>query len=689
MGQPSETTQHATPGSSLDQSSELGADTLSLLFPPTRPDPAPSATPTPMPASIPASIPAPRVTRQLDGDAPLDESAGRPAPQRARTTHPLSALEIETQRLERPRPAIETETQRLSRPRQTLGGAPEQRAPASPVTEAPTQRLPPGDHVADAETLRLPPGSGLTEAETLRLAPATPLLEGGAETGWSARLGGPDYTLPLPITPETLGAPYSPRWSAEDVAALEDALDKEASAALAALSDMMAPEYPDLGEAPSLVAVRGARPTPPLADDEPPDETQLVVRALRQDISARESVVRRAVAALTQPSLIIMALFAVIEMATLPLWGARVAPDEITSLAAGLRAAQGFDLSQGAQALAHVMGTLIWLGVAGAGYQLGGLVGARAVAIVCVAIAGLATAAAAKNLFGAIAGLFTAIVFALTGPVIYLAHLAVPDQLALVGMAVSLWAITQAAASRRDGWLLVAVCAFSVGVIAWSPALLGLIPLIGVALALRGRPSLTTLYVVALVVAAIVMSRVFPAPTSALAIIPHRSRAGLSLSLSVSALSLETLYDGFVVWALAVAGWGVARRWKGELAAALVVGMLVWPAYVALAGDGANIERRLAFGFVFGLPLAGAAFAALQSASARSDALRWARVAVLLLAIAATGVAQAWAYHGWSGLIAPHAIHVVVGKADVGAPAAPLAGYAAPHREGAVFTSRR
>lgn len=639
-------------------------------------------------------MPAPRATRELDAGASRDddEGADQASVRRARPTHPLSALDIETQRLRpaqpaletetqrlaRPRPAVEAETQRLSHPRQTESVESEQRPPASPATETQAERTPPGDHVADAETLRLPPRGGVADAETLRLAPATPLLESGAEWDWP---GGVEYTLPLPITPETLGAPYAPGWSADDAAALEDALDREASAALAALSGMMAAEYPDLGEPPSIAAAPPARVTPLLADapepeTEPLDETQSVVQALRQDISARESPGRRALMALTQPTVIIMALFAMIEMATLPLWSARVAPDEIPTIEAGMRVVQGFSLAQGAQALAQVMGTLLWLGVASVGYQIGGLVGARVVAIVCVAGAGLATAAAAKNLFGQMAGLFTAIAFALSGPVIYLAHLAVPDQLALVGVAVSFWAITQASASRRNWWLFVAVCAFSVGVIAWSPALLGLLSLIGVALALRGRPSFTSLYITGMVVVAIVVSRVFPAHESALALIFARSRAGPSLSLSVSAASIETLYDGAVMWALAIAGWVVARRWKGGLAAALVAGMLVWPVYVALAGGGADIERRLAFGFVFGLPLVGAAFVALQNANARSDALRWARVAVLLLVIGCTSAAQAWAFNGWSGVSAPHGIHIVVGKANVGAP--PLAAPNAP-----------
>ena len=402
--------------------------------------------------------------------------------------------------------------------------------------------------------------------------------------------------------------------------------------------------------------------------DDTGDETLAVVRALRVEMGTRTPLRRRALALIARPTVAIMALFTLAQVALLAFfWRARPLPDELTAIAQGGRVAQGDGLAATFNAMGHFAGGLLWPAITSAGYLAGGLIGVRVIAIACTAFAGLATASAAKNLFGSLAGVFTALVFAISGPVIYFAHLAVPDQLALVGVAVGFWAITKTSAARQREWLIVAGCAFAVAALAQFSALLCLIPLIGVALALRGRPSSTAIFITTLIVAVIVVSRALPPPVSAFALIPIRAHKGLSLSVSVSAKGLQLLATGGLAWVMVIAGW-IAARDRGRLALTLVAGMLVWPVALALAGSTADAERHIVFGLLFGLPLVGAAFATLWDGE-RLNGPRRAVAVALLLAVGMTGLLQARAFDTGSALTAPHGIHVVWGRADGDAPA--------------------
>jgi hypothetical protein len=384
-------------------------------------------------------------------------------------------------------------------------------------------------------------------------------------------------------------------------------------------------------------------------------------------MGVRTPLRKRVQALVSQPTVAIMALFALAQAALLAFfWRAGPLPDETVAFEQGARVARGGGLSAIFTEAPHLTGALLWPALTYASYLIGGLAGARAIAIACTALAGLATASAAKNLFGRMAGVFTAILFAISGPVIYLAHLAVPDQLALVGVAVSFWGITKASAARQREWLIVAACAGAVAVVAQFSALLCLIPLIGVALALRGRPGASGIFITALIVVAIAVSRIFPAHESALALIPTRSRSGWSLSVSASAASLQLLAVGGIAWLMVIAGW-ISAREKGRLAWALIVGLLVWPVALALAGSAVDAERHIVFGLLFGLPLVGSAFARLWESERRLSGL-WRAVAVaLLLAVGITGLLQAQALDTGSLLASQHSIHVIWGRASVGA----------------------
>ncbi|NIV38314.1 MAG: hypothetical protein GWN58_55515, partial [Anaerolineae bacterium] len=64
-------------------------------------------------------------------------------------------------------------------------------------------------------------------------------------------------------------------------------------------------------------------------------------------------------------------------------------------------------------------------------------------ALILATIAFIAVLRATKNLFGQKASFWTAAAFALSGPFLALARLGVYDTLALAGIAVSFWAVTE------------------------------------------------------------------------------------------------------------------------------------------------------------------------------------------------------------------------------------------------------
>ncbi len=599
---------------------------------------------------MPAMRARPRVQRPSLPDAETVQlSPPQPGADAETTRLPTgrSALDVETKRL-RPKPsALEIETARLRPKPRAPEPEPEttQAPPKPPATGA--SAAPPawGTEALDAETARLARGQDAADAETARLARKRQPDQA------------PDYSLlpgrapyRAPGVPPTSSQPFK----FED----DEALWEETEAALA-----LFPSAPSVPDVPLPAPI-----TPAMLNDyeEVGDETLAVIRALRGEMGPRAPLQSRALALVSQPTVAIMALFTLAQMALLAFfWQARPLPDEAAAIAQSARFIQGGWLPGAYGAVSHFTGAPLWPAIASPGYLLGGLFGVRVIAIICAALAGLATASAAKNLFGPMAGVFTAIIFALSGPALYFAHLAVPDQLALLGIAVSVWAITQASETRQREWLIVAGCACAVAMIAQVSALLCLIPLLGVLLALNGRPAATGFFLTGLIVVAIVVSRVFPAPESALALIPGRSRAGLSLSVSVSATALQLLAIGALAWVMVIGGW-IAARGQGLLAVTLVAGMLVWPVALALAGSAVDAERHIVFGLLFGLPLVGVAFAALWETERRLGALRRVFAVALLLAVGTVGLLQARALDTGGPLSAPHGIHVTWGKADAG-----------------------
>ncbi len=323
--------------------------------------------------------------------------------------------------------------------------------------------------------------------------------------------------------------------------------------------------------------------------------------------------------------------------------------DESIYIFAGMRTIEGYGLTD--NYLTWFAGSLLWPVIAAGGYIVGGLVGARLIALACTSLAIFASARAARNLFGEPAQLWTALALAVSGPVIYLAHLAVYDQLALVGVAVSFWAVSRMGRKNERRWLLVAVLAFAIAVIAKYPMILCLTPLVGVVFALRRKRAQADLFILLSASIALLLMYVLPLREQLVQFLLWRQENNPSFGATTATVRFSILWYGGLAWLLAgiaaLVTWFTSKN-KHLLITILIGGLLLWPAYHFLIDNVVSEEKHQVFGFLFGYPLIGAMFAVIWL---RPGSWRWLRrgvVIVALLVMAYAGIAQAMQMdRGW------------------------------------------
>jgi 4-amino-4-deoxy-L-arabinose transferase-like glycosyltransferase len=283
--------------------------------------------------------------------------------------------------------------------------------------------------------------------------------------------------------------------------------------------------------------------------------------------------------------------------------------DESIYITAGLRTFQGHGYSDGY--LTWFAGSLLWPVLAGAGYQVAGLIGTRLVALLLTTVAFVAVVQAAKNLFGAAAGFWTAVTFALNAALASLARLGVYDIPALAGIAISLWAVTEL--ERRDHrlWLGLAAVAFTIGTFSKYPMGLMLLPLCAVLYCLRGSRAVTDITIFILITAGIALAFFLPAREQLAALVDFQIANKPTFGVSTPMIAAAIYYISAAPLALAIAGWFLAHD-RRQLATVLLLGLGIWPAYHLLAANPASLNKHLVFGFLFAHPLIGVGLATLS-----------------------------------------------------------------------------
>jgi 4-amino-4-deoxy-L-arabinose transferase-like glycosyltransferase len=311
--------------------------------------------------------------------------------------------------------------------------------------------------------------------------------------------------------------------------------------------------------------------------------------------------------------------------------------DEGIYLTAGQRTLEGHGYSDGY--LGWFAGSLLWPVLAGIGTRLGGLLGARTIALIMAAAGFAAFAQAVRNLFAEQAGFWATLAFALNAPFLALARMGVYDSTALAGIAVSFWAITEL--KRRDHriWLAVAAVSFTLAVFAKYPIALMLFPIAGVLLVLRREKAVTDIVLFGFLSAAVALAFFLPVRDQVASFLSYRLTTSPISGVTPSMIAVDLLRLSAVPFLLAVSGWLVARDRRG-LASVLLLSMVMWPAYHLVLSDSVSRSKHLVFGFLFAYPLVGLALSALWGSVKRGAAIRKLAVVALVLALAVTGFVQ-------------------------------------------------
>jgi hypothetical protein len=278
--------------------------------------------------------------------------------------------------------------------------------------------------------------------------------------------------------------------------------------------------------------------------------------------------------------------------------------DEGIYLTAGQRTLEGHGLTDGF--LGWFAGSLVWPVLAGLGSRVGGLVGARAVAVLLTGVAFVSLILAARNLFGDRVAFWTALAFAASGPVLALARMAVYDASALAGIALSWYAITELARRDHRGWLILAAAAYCWAIFSKYPTGLMLVPLMGALLTLRGRKAMTDLFLFGFVSGAIALAFFLPVRERVASFFSYRLVNSPVVGVTRGMVAVDLLRLSAAPLLLAVVGWWAAKERRG-LATVLFLAQIMWPAYHLILGDSVSRSKHLVLGFTFGYPLVGLA----------------------------------------------------------------------------------
>lgn len=342
---------------------------------------------------------------------------------------------------------------------------------------------------------------------------------------------------------------------------------------------------------------------------------------------------------------IVVLLFAVACVVTLNYNGPFF--DEGIYITAGIRVLEGHGLSD--RYLTWFGGSLAWPVLAGLGHRLGGIIGTRAIASLLGVVALASVGRAGTNLFGERAGFWTTLALALNGAFVALCRLGTYDILALAGIAMSFWAVTELGTQDHRRWLLVAAGAYPLAVFAKYPMGLMLVPLLGVLVFLRQRKAWTDIIILGFVSGAAALAIFLPLREQVSQFFDWRLQNSPGFGVPVSTIIFAVVYLTTPVALLAIPGWLMAKRQR-VLAAILFGSMAIWPLYHLGTGDPVGTNKHLVFGFLFAYPLVGLTLSRLWGAPERS-LLRRAGAILVTLALGAFGVLQVYQHnHGWPNL---------------------------------------
>jgi hypothetical protein len=370
------------------------------------------------------------------------------------------------------------------------------------------------------------------------------------------------------------------------------------------------------------------RPQEAISPDSPPPQ-RLAHHQLRARRFSRDGMTWLSAA----PGLV-LAAFVLTQLAHLT--GQRIGPslDEGIYITAGLRTMSGQALTDGY--MTWFAGSLLWPLSGAAGYSAAGLTGARIVALsyVVVGLAGVLQATA--TLFGARARLWAAVFVCGWGAVLGVSRIAEYDALAVAGLGLTMWALTNFVRSDHRGWLVLGAVTFGVAVVGKYAAAFVVLSLVGFVVLARERQWPHDLLVFGACLSAVLLAYFLPFREQ-LAVMPGwRIANNPSFGATTATIAYTLAWHAAIPTALVAIGGAFAWRRDRAVGLVLAASALVFPAYHLFAGNTVGASKHVVLGLLPAVPLIGLALSRLASTPRRTGP-----VLAGLLAFTAFGWQQA------------------------------------------------
>ena len=338
-----------------------------------------------------------------------------------------------------------------------------------------------------------------------------------------------------------------------------------------------------------------------------------------------------------------MAAFVALQIAIV--WFAANGPfvDEGLYTVAGMRVLEGRGAADGYSAWFNGS-PLVWPVMAALGHHLGGLPGARCVAILLSMVTLVAFARTAASLFGESAAAWGTAALAANGLFMALAHFAVYDVPALTAVAVAMWCVARSSRADDLRWLIGAGIAFGAAAITKYGYLPLIVPLAGLLVSTREVRLGRGLAVLLGVAGGMVGTYFFvtfgtPVPTSMGAYLEQTFRR------SRGHIAVLQIVFGLAPLMLATAGAIVAwRRRHRRLVVTCLLALSLYPVFHLWTGNFVSGQKHVVAGFLFAFLLGGLALDRMWKVPSRRVTL----VGLLCLLAVWGGLQWHWQEHSWT-----------------------------------------
>lgn len=291
--------------------------------------------------------------------------------------------------------------------------------------------------------------------------------------------------------------------------------------------------------------------------------------------------------------------------------------DEALYAVAGMRVLEGRGLSDGYMSWFNGS-PFVWPVIAAFGHRLGGLSGARLMAVLLSTVALVAFAQTAETLFGRSVAEWCTLAFAVNGLFMALAHFAVYDVAALAGVGTSMWCVTRPSGRTALTWPIAAAVASAGAIIAKYGSILMLAPLLGVLVSAHGLRASGRVLAPFLSLLGFILAAYFWLCFGSL--FPVSSAAYLEQRFDRTLGHIAGLHVVFALAPLLLAAAGALVAWRrGQrlLVVTCLMALSLFPAFHLWSANFVSSQKHAVFGFLFAYLLAGVPLERLWAAGWR------------------------------------------------------------------------